>query len=115
MLYEYVLLKRYTSFPAGIVQDDVTTTREDNIAMSFSGASSLTLGNVHEGDTRSATWTLRATTAGNRILSFRTWSENGGIDTVDVSISVSACYSLTRTHTGTRWRSDGQPGEFLRL
>jgi hypothetical protein len=75
-----------TSFPSGVTLEDVATVREDGVAISFGTASELTLGDIHEGDTRRAVWTFRATTLGAKTLAFRSWSENGGERTASVTI-----------------------------
>jgi hypothetical protein len=40
-----------------VTLEDVATVREDGVAISFGTASELTLGDIHEGDTRRAVWT----------------------------------------------------------
>jgi subtilisin family serine protease len=76
-----------TSFPSGVTLQSVTTKREDNITMDFGTATELTLGNISQGDSRSAVWTFRASTTGSKTLTFRSWSENGGTRTDSVTVS----------------------------
>ncbi len=65
----------------------VTTTREDNVTMSFAGKT-LTLGNIIESDSRSAIWTFEAATGGHKTIKFRAWSENGGTVTQSVVVDI---------------------------
>lgn len=65
--------------PAGITLESLQTTREDNVAMDFPGASGLSLGSIPQGDSRSATWRFRIDTRGPKTLRFRARSENGGV------------------------------------
>jgi hypothetical protein len=74
-----VHLARLT-LPIGIDQQSLTTTREDNVTMDFGTAAEVTLGNIREGDSRSATWTMRANSLGLHSLIFAASSENGGIE-----------------------------------
>jgi hypothetical protein len=76
-----------SSMPSSVVLDEVAITREDGITMTF-GEDELSLGNIVQGDTRTARWTFRATTPGSKTFRFRIWSENGG--TVDRSVTVTA-------------------------
>jgi hypothetical protein len=75
-----------TVLPAGVQRINLQTTREDGIGMSFGTNTNLTLGNIHAGDSRSAVWTFRLTTPGTKVFSFRSWSENGGTATTDVTV-----------------------------
>ncbi len=74
-----------SSLPSGVVFDNVSITREDGINMQFTD-DEFSLGNIVQGDTRTAQWTFRATTAGSKSIRFRIWSENGG--TVDRTVTV---------------------------
>lgn len=76
-----------TVLPPGVIRVDLQTTREDGIGMSFGTASNLTLGNIHAGDSRSAVWTFRLTTPGTKVFTFRSWSENGGELTTNVTVT----------------------------
>ena len=66
-----------TNLPSGLSFQGVSTTREDSVTMNFTG-SSLSLGNVVQGDTRIANWSFRVNSSGPKTLRFRAWSENGG-------------------------------------
>jgi subtilisin family serine protease len=74
-----VHLARLT-LPIGITQTSLTTTREDNVAMEFGTEDDVTLGNIREGDSRQATWTLQADSLGLQQLIFSASSENGGLE-----------------------------------
>lgn len=76
-----------TSITAGVAFENVRTTREDNVLMDFGAATNFTLGDIHQGDTRSAVWTFRMNTAGNTTIGFRAWSENGGTVFANVAVS----------------------------
>jgi hypothetical protein len=76
-----------TVLPPGVARINLQTTREDGIGMSFGTNTGLTLGNIHAGDSRSAVWTLRLTTPGTKVFTFRSWSENGGTVTTDVTVT----------------------------
>jgi subtilisin family serine protease len=76
-----------SSMTPGVTIQDVRTIREDGIGMVFAGANNLTLGNTRQGDSRIATWTLRATSAGAKQLQFRAWSENGGTRLVTTQVT----------------------------
>jgi len=68
-----------TLIPLGVTLLDVQTTRADGVAMSFLNVTdALTLGNVVNGLSRSATWLFRADTTGPKTFKIRAWSENGG-------------------------------------
>lgn len=67
-----------TSIPAGVTVTEVRTTREDNVVMDFTTARAMSLGDIVQGDTRTATWRIRLDTAGSKTLRFKAWSENGG-------------------------------------
>ncbi len=77
-----------TAFSSGLTNLDVETTRVDDVVMNFGTVDNLTLGNIVESDNRSATWYFHADSAGNKTISFRAWSENGGTVTKDVTIVV---------------------------
>lgn len=72
---------------SGLTFNGVSTTREDGVNMDFTD-NQFSLGDIVVGDTRNASWTFRATTAGVKSITFRVWSENGG--TVSRTVSVSA-------------------------
>ena len=76
-----------TVLPPGVIRVDLQTTREDGIGMSFGTATNLTLGNIRAGDSRSAVWTFRLTTPGTKAFTFRSWSENGGELTTNVTVT----------------------------
>jgi hypothetical protein len=76
-----------TVLPPGVARINLQTTREDGIGMSFGTNTGLTLGNIHAGDSRSAVWTFRLTTPGTKVFTFRSWSENGGTVTTDVTVT----------------------------
>jgi hypothetical protein len=88
----------------------VRTTREDGIVHDFGTASELTLGDVHAVDTRSAVWTFRLTTPGTKVFTFRSWSENGGTATTNVTV-VDAKPDLQVTALGAP--ASAQPGESI--
>jgi hypothetical protein len=77
-----------SSLPAGVVYDDASINREDGINMVFTD-DEFSLGNIIDGDTRTATWTFRATSAGAKNIQFRIWSENGGTVTRTVTVTAS--------------------------
>jgi hypothetical protein len=75
-----------TSASGGLTLLGVETTREDGVVMDFETNTDLTLGNIRAGDSRSVVWEFRADTPGEKTISFRAWSENGG--TVNKSATV---------------------------
>jgi hypothetical protein len=74
------------SMSPGLTSDGVSTIREDGVSMSFT-ENQFSLGNIVDGDTRSANWSFRATTAGTKNIVFRIWSENGGTVTRTVTVT----------------------------
>jgi hypothetical protein len=76
-----------TAIPAGVTVTQVRTTREDNVQMDFTAARALTLGDIVQGDTRSATWRIRFDTGGPKTLRFKAWSENGGTQERSISFT----------------------------
>jgi len=74
--------------PSGVTLVQVDTTREDNVAMTFTGLNAISLGTIVQGDTRRATWRFRVDTAGPKTVRFRAVSENGG--NRDLSITFNA-------------------------
>lgn len=80
-----VYLER-TNLPAGLSFQGVTTTREDGVSMDFT-TSNLSLGNIVQGNSRSATWSFRVNSTGSKTINFRAWSENGGSSTRSVTIN----------------------------
>jgi len=81
-----VYLER-TNLPAGLSFESVTTTREDGANMDFT-TSNLSLGNIVQGDSRSATWSFRVNSTGLKTINFRAWSENGGVTVNPRSVTV---------------------------
>ncbi len=77
-----------SSMSAGLTVDEVSTTREDGISMVFTD-DEFSLGNIIQGDSRSAIWTFRATSSGTKNITFRIWSENGGTVTRTVTVTAS--------------------------
>ena len=77
-----------SSISSGLQFVNVSTTREDGITMTFTD-DEFSLGNIISGDSRTATWTLRATSAGSKSVTFRVWSENGGTYTRTVNLTAS--------------------------
>ena len=75
-----------SNLPNGVTFDEVSISREDGINMVFTN-DEFSLGNIIQGDTRSANWTFRATSSGSKNIQFRIWSENGGILTRTVTIN----------------------------
>jgi len=75
-----------TAVAPGLELRSVRTTREDGVAMDFGVTQELTLGNIIERDARVALWEFRVSTEGNKTLSFRAWSENGGEETKRIRI-----------------------------
>lgn len=73
-------------FTSGLLQQDVTTTRKDGVAMSFGPGRELTLGNIRASDSRSATWTFAASSTESKTLDFQTWAENTGVRSKTVFI-----------------------------
>jgi subtilisin family serine protease len=73
--------------PSGVTLLDTTTTREDGVAMSFTNAAGLTLGGIVEGDSREASWRFRIDTAGSKTFRLRSWSDNGGTNSVSVTVT----------------------------
>jgi hypothetical protein len=55
--------------------------------MVFAGATSLSLGSIVQGDSRSAAWRIRIDTPGAKTIRFRAWSENGGARDLSVTIN----------------------------
>ncbi|MDP6132094.1 MAG: S8 family serine peptidase [Dehalococcoidia bacterium] len=76
----------WASSPPGVSLLGVSTTREDGISMDFT-SDDLTLGNIIQGDSRSATWTFQVNTSGRKRLKFGAWSENGGYQEQEVTIN----------------------------
>jgi hypothetical protein len=66
----------------------MTARREDDVVMNFGLLPALTLGNIHEGDSRSATWHFSASDVGSKTISFGSWSENGGLVFEDATVVV---------------------------
>lgn len=77
-----------SSMSAGLTFNKVSTTRKDGISMDFTD-DEFSLGNIIQGDSRSAIWTFSATSLGSKNITFRIWSENGGSVTRTVTIIVS--------------------------
>lgn len=75
-----------TSMSSGLTFEGVSTTREDGVTMDFTD-DELTLGNIVEGDSRSAVWSFSVNSAGLKTVGFRAWSENGGTETKTVIVS----------------------------
>lgn len=75
-----------SNMSAGLTFDGVSTTREDGINMVFT-KDQFSLGNIIQGDARSAIWTFRATSLGAKSITFRIWSENGGTVTRTVTVT----------------------------
>ena len=76
------------SVPSGVTLEQVETVREDNVPMMvFAGATSLSLGSIVQGDSRSAAWRIRIDTPGAKTIRFRAWSENGGVRDLSVTIN----------------------------
>jgi hypothetical protein len=75
------------SIPAGVTLQRVETRREDNVLMDFTAARALSLGNIVQGDTRSATWRVRIDTAGPKTFRFRARSENGGLREQSITLN----------------------------
>jgi len=73
--------------PSGVTIEQVETVREDNMPMAFAGATSLSLGSIVQGDSRSAAWRIRIDTPGAKTIRFRAWSENGGARDLSVTIN----------------------------
>ena len=85
----------HSPLPSGVTLVGVSTTREDNITMDFGTADELTLGNIWADDSRSADWQFQATSSGSKTISFRSWSENGGQNDIDVTVNVLTPPDLT--------------------
>jgi Subtilase family len=64
--------------PSGVTLVQVSTTREDNVAMTFTNMTGISLGSVVQGDSRLATWRFSVDTPGAKTVRFRAVSENGG-------------------------------------
>ena len=77
-----------SNISAGLTFNRVSTTREDGINMEFTD-NQFSLGNIVQGDARSATWTFHATSSGTKSVTFRIWSENGGTVTRTVTVNAS--------------------------
>lgn len=75
-----------TGLPSGLSLVNVSTTREDGISMTFRNRRGITLGNIIQGDSRSAVYTFRVNSSGTKTLNFRAWSENGGTRTSSIQI-----------------------------
>ncbi len=80
-----VYLER-SNLPAGLSFQGVSTTREDGVTMDFT-RNSLSLGNIIQGDSRSATWSFLVTSAGTKTINFKARSENGGTQTRSVVLT----------------------------
>ena len=78
---------RNTVLPTGVQLINVQTTRADGVNMGFGTNREFTLGDVVQGNSRTVTWTFRATTPGTRTLTFRAWSANGGTRTSSVTVT----------------------------
>jgi len=76
-----------TGLPAGVTRRQVSTPRKDGRTSTFND-NDITLGNIVESDSRTASWRFRANTTGLKTLSFRAWSENGGTVTRSVTVNV---------------------------
>lgn len=76
-----------TILPAGVTLESVQTRREDNVLMDFTAERAMSLGNIVQGDSRSATWRVRIDTGGPKVLRFRARSENGGLREQSVTLN----------------------------
>jgi subtilase family protein len=74
--------------PSGATLVQVETIREDNVTMTFTGMTAISLGSIVQGDTRRATWRFRIDTPGAKTVRFRAVSENGG--NRDLSVTFNA-------------------------
>ena len=72
--------------PIGVTLEKIVITREDGVKVEFTGNNS-TLGDIVQGDSRTATWRFRVISAGRKTLQFRAWSNNGGEVTQSVTIT----------------------------
>ncbi len=75
-----------SSISSGLRFVDVSTNREDGINMTFTN-DEFSLGNIIQGDSRTSSWRLRATSAGPKSVTFRVWSENGGTQTQTINVT----------------------------
>jgi uncharacterized repeat protein (TIGR01451 family) len=80
-----VFLRR-ENLPSGLTYQSVSTTREDGVAMNFT-TRSFSLGNIVQGDTRSAAWSFKINNTTAKTLDFRAWSENGGTVTESITLN----------------------------
>ncbi len=80
-----------------VTLSDVSTVHKDGIATSFP-IDNMTLGNIIQSDSRSAIWTLQATSGGVKAVVFRVWSENGG--TVNQTVTISAALDTDKDGIG---------------
>lgn len=76
-----------TGFPGyDFRREHIQLRRKDGVSYEFSGSSDVTLGNVIQGDRRTATWSFTPQSEGCEDFTFRAWSENTGTVTETVTI-----------------------------
>jgi hypothetical protein len=75
------------AIPAGVTLQQVRTVREDNVTMDFTAARAMSLGDIVQGDSRSATWRFNIDTPGPKTFRFRAWSENGGAQEQSITLN----------------------------
>jgi len=75
------------TIPAGVTLQQVRTVREDNVTMDFTAARAMSLGDIVQGDSRSATWRFNIDTPGPKTFRFRAWSENGGAQEQSITLN----------------------------
>lgn len=80
---------RLLNIPSGVDVLKMETTREDGTVMIYPSTIFMNLGDIHEEDTRSVTWTLNATSTGTKVMNTYINSDNGGTDTDSVTVTVS--------------------------
>lgn len=76
-----------TLLPPGVTFESVQARREDNVQMDFTAQRAMSLGNIVQGDSRSATWRVRIDTSGPKVFRFRARSENGGLREESITLN----------------------------
>ena len=77
------------ALPAGVSIEDLDTIREDGTNFDYDADDTdVTLGSIHVGDSRAATWTFRSTTEGTKTISIDSDTDNAGTVTQIINVGV---------------------------
>ncbi len=117
----YVASGVYTeiNIPGGVEIVSMNTTREDGITMSYGSDSDINLGDIREGDDRTVTWMLKATSSGIKTIGTGMNSDNSGTTSTSIDVNASLrpdgmscsadseCSSGYCDDDGVGWGDDG--------